>query len=851
MAANFEHCVGRIQEAAGRKLSDDEVLGIVETIQRAATRIRKGEKATASTGAGERVDYVAQKLAEEAAREHVAEADRQVRNASLQAVKLGQRQAEIAAAASVGMSRLDALSRLIAMRADGKMNAESIEQRVLGVEASLKRHLGDTWDALGSDFLGFIQDADKVRTLIRELRGENTGDAMARKGAQAWRDTAEAARRMFNDAGGEVGHLDDWGFPQHHSQEKVARAGKETWVNAVLPALDRSRYIDDFGTPWTEPKLREFLGKAWDTIATNGYANIEPGQFKGKGAVANRHAEARQIHFASADAYMTYWANFGEKTFPQVLEGHINAMARDVAMLEQFGPNPETTYRTLRDQALKAEAKANPKELAKAEHAATRVDNLWNVASGKTAPVANQAIAKSFQVLRDLNVAGKLGSAVWASVFGDKVMLETMSHLNGLPAMQRWSNELRLLSPTQAAERASLRQQGLMLDYMRNAMSRWGDDLGATPWVGKVANAVMRASGMSAINEFRRGAFGLSLMDSLGRTVAEARSLKDVHAQDMHLLSSYGINERDWSIWRLAQLEDYGHGNDRMLTPDAIARIPDEALAKAGVIASGDRMAEAGQRARQDAIHKLLGAINSESRYAVIEPGWRERAQLFGGLERGTIKGEVTRAFWQFKSFPIAQFERAWDVAMSRPTTGGKVGVIAGVITMTTLAGAMLIQVQDLLAGKDPRPMDWKFGLTSFIKGGALGIYGDFLYGINETRYGTGLLEAAAGPTIGPALDLLTSTLKAGKDASEGKQTHLAAKYLTIGKGFVPGSNLWYTKAATDHLIFQNLQEMLSPGYLASMRARTQGDFGQDWWWAPGTTAPQRAPNPDNALRTR
>jgi hypothetical protein len=47
---------------------------------------------------------------------------------------------------------------------------------------------------------------------------------------------------------------------------------------------------------------------------------------------------------------------------------------------------------------------------------------------------------------------------------------------------------------------------------------------------------------------------------------------------------------------------------------------------------------------------------------------------------------------------------------------------------------------------------DWyKFWGAAFLQGGALGIYGDFLYGINQTRYGSGPIEALAGPHDRPA----------------------------------------------------------------------------------------------------
>lgn len=178
----------------------------------------------------------------------------------------------------------------------------------------------------------------------------------------------------------------------------------------------------------------------------------------------------------------------------------------------------------------------------------------------------------------------------------------------------------------------------------------------------------------------------------------------------------------------------------------------------------------------------------------------------------------------------------------------GKALMGAYLFVATTLTGAMIMQVKDVLSGKDPRAMmnedRFKFWSSAALQGGALGIYGDFLYGINETRYGSGPLETLAGPTIGPLMELgLVQPLNAAKKFSEGKETNLLAQTAQDLKGFVPGGNIWYTKAAMDHLIFQNVMEALSPGYLANMRRKTRKDYGQDWWWEPGEPMPDRAPD--------
>jgi len=62
-------------------------------------------------------------------------------------------------------------------------------------------------------------------------------------------------------------------------------------------------------------------------------------------------------------------------------------------------------------------------------------------------------------------------------------------------------------------------------------------------------------------------------------------------------------------------------------------------------------------------------------------------------------------------------------------------------------------------------------------------------------------------------------------------------------KGNTPGANLWYLKGALDHLIFHQLQEYFSPGYLRKMKQRSEREFGQKYWWEPGEPIPDRAPD--------
>lgn len=841
------HCIQRLRQAAGRSLTDDEVRDIFERIHRAARDIRAGRTPTPKTaGLGQPVDNVIIRAAQEAADQMKAEAALAKRQAHLQLVRMGARLRDFDTLKQSGVEPLNA-AELTLVRNYRGVNVDSLEAKVEGTKAYFLSKLRPAWDALGRDFAGFFQDQNKLRLLIRELRGENTGDAMARAGAKAFHDVAEEARQVFNAAGGDIGRLDDWGMPQHHSQFKVASAGRDSWVDTILPLLDRSRYVDDAGLPWTDATLRDFLGKAWDTIATNGHANSQPGAFTGMGKRANRHAEHRQIHFKDADSVLRYWEQFGERTAVEILYGHVSTMARDIAFLEHYGPNPNTTWALLRGQALKDATIDSPKDTVALEGKAAKLDTLYEYAAGRTKPSANRNVSMVADGIASLNVAGKLGGASLASLFGDKAMMEAVSHLNNLPLLQRWRTELGLLNPAARADRRLLQRQGLMLDSIRSGLSRFYEGLGESGMPGRIANAVMRISGMNAINDIRKGAFGASMMDAIGHEISRGVDFARLSDSDIRLLRNYGITEVDWNTWKLAPLMDIGTGNRSALTPEGIARIPDDALRNAHIIAQTATAADAA-KARRDAIVKLMGAINTESEFAIVTPGWKERAQFYGDLQRGTVKGEIVRSALQFKSFPWAMIQRGMDAVANAEGPVGKAAMAAYLITATTLAGAMLSQVRQMLAGKDPLKMTEEKALqfwgNALLAGGGLGIYGDFLYGITHTRYGSGAIEALSGPTLGPILELTAvQPLKALENRIEGKETHLMAQTIQDLKGFIPGNNLFYTKAALDHLVWQQVMEQLSPGYLATIRSRTLKEYGQEWWWNPGETAPDRPPD--------
>lgn len=834
-------CIDAVKQAVGRDLNDAELKGVEERISRHLRQnAARDPQGTLAMTAEQRFTEAAKTAAEEFRIEQAKKAQR-VSLQILANAKLEQHLAQFSG------DKLDGLARVVAFHADGKGNTLSIESQAKAIERDALRQMIGTMEATNPKFFGLFENNAGVKALVKELFGEDSGVKEAKDGAAQFKAVSEALRQRFNRGGGEIGHLEDWGMPHHHSQLNVAKAGREQWIADIMPMLDRSRYTNADGSRMNDADLNVFLTHAWETIATGGVNKIEPGQFRGNGMRANRGNEGRQIHFKDADSYLGYQAKYGEHTPYEVMIRHISGVAKDIALVETLGPNPDHAFRMFRDIAVKEATMADPTKAGKIQKQVVSLENLYNLTSGKTLPVASENLAKTFDTLRHWLTASRLGSAVISSL-SDEATLYITAHVNNLPELKVFANELAAMNPANQMEKRMALRAGLAMNTLISSLNRFGQEgLGAS-FSSKLASTVLRASGLNAITEARKRAFGVTMMSSLGQLTKDFDSLGKLDKADHRILLSKGITEAEFAVWRKAALEDWGNGNNTMLTPDAIYRIPDAELAG---LADDlfPKMPVDAQTLKERAATRLLGVVLEETDVAVIEPGVKERAMMMSNLQRGTWKGELARSFFLFKSFPLAMIERHFMRGMGMETAGGKAAYIASLVAATTVLGAAALQINEVLSGRDPRnmnPME-KGGARNWIqamlKGGSLGIYGDFLFS-EQTQHGGSPVASVLGPVIGMGEDIFNLTQGNLVQFAHGKTTHAGAELVRFAKGNLPGANLWYTKAALDHMVFHQLQDYFSPGYLAAMRSRAYREFGQRYWWEPGQVVPDRPPNP-------
>ena len=244
------------------------------------------------------------------------------------------------------------------------------------------------------------------------------------------------------------------------------------------------------------------------------------------------------------------------------------------------------------------------------------------------------------------------------------------------------------------------------------------------------------------------------------------------------------------------------------------------------------------QRIRDEIASQFQAHLLDEQGMAVVEAGLRERTWMSPGTRKGTGMGEIQKSMLQFKSFSAAFLMRHGSRAMSFEKGSSKAAYGASIFAMTTLLGALVVQLKELANGNDPQTM-WdsedpqktiNFFTRSAVQGGGLSIMGDILVAGTDTS-GRSASDFMVGPFGSDAKAVLGLTVGNLTQYYEGKDTNAANEAFKLLKGKIPAQNLWYTKAAANRMAFDEIQDFVAPGYREKLlqKAERQQDRTRFW----------------------
>lgn len=853
-------CVRAVNAAMNRAIGRDLNAREVQNIEARVSRwMRQLGRANPSSWAAKSEPERLTEAGVAAAREIVADARRRKDNLERRVLRTEALQGFVDGQVSQGRDtlRIAAFDRILAPRADagGAPEGGAVDQRAQGAYSDAVARMVEFFEAGKRRgiwrFIPFNEPGTN-RALRRALAGETKDVPPEFAGlAKLAHETIDILRRRFNAAGGEIGRLEDWGEPHVWSDlrliREIKRRGADAVIGEFVAAADRRKYVNEDGSPMTNDELTAFMTAALETIRTEGANKRVRGERPdyAVSVAANRHRAHREIHLRQ-DAVAAMLDKYSELGAMESLLRHLRALSRDVALIETFGPNAALSAQHLLERAFDADMAAFPERGVEIQTRRDAAERLLNNLTGADAG-ARTPLGDAMAVIRGYVAFKSLGSTVITSLT-DPVIMAFTAKARGMRAAQLWINDVKAFV---GIDRRWAKRAGLITDTVAGYADRLNTDyLAARDITARAASFTVKATGLNWVTEARRAAYGMTMMDAIGRLVSENESIAAVKADEdrIALADVLSVSEDIWAVWRLAELEDRG-ANHTLLSPQSIYAISDADLQ---TVIDGQAAAIEPDILRQRAASALLGIVKDETNTAVITAGVRERAALALGTRAGTLGGELIRSITMFKAFPWTFLTRQME--LSRSLGGANVWRYrAGMFVSLTIMGAIVNWLYDLQNGRDPRAIDptSREGRNGFwqalLRGGALGFYGDLLTPDPVTGQ-SNVMGAIGGPVAGIVNDAYNVTALNAAQAAAGEETNAGPEAVRFAQRTLT-PNWWFTKSLTDRYIFQALQEEIEPGYNERMARRLYNARGTTYWWEPATPIEAaRAPDLSRAI---
>lgn len=662
---------------------------------------------------------------------------------------------------------------------------------------------------------------------------------------------AELARTQANRFGAMIGKLDGWSGVQTHDVDKMVRAGKDAWVGYIASKLDGERTFPD--APSSE-EAAQILGDIYDTIITGTPKASDaptPGGYVSPANLADSLGKHRVLHFKDAATAIAYRNEFGFGTAIGGMFNHLGRMSHVLGLLDGMGPNPEAMFDSLVNETregVRNDPSISPRQKAKWSKQLTTQSGMlksaFTIGTGMHSYVGGSETAADIMGgIRTLQRAGKLGGATLTSVPSDTVTSALAAQFRGTSftrsLMTQLTGMMRGRPKGEQAELAYLTSaawDGWINHVMRGRLALDSP----RGFFGAMEEKFFRFNLLTQTTDLSRGVAGRTMAAEMGMHSKHAYA--ELNPKYRHVLGLNGIDAPRWEAIRQASLRNVD--GRKYLTPDRIDTL-DEAHLEPLI---ADRLAQMNpganrlpmvrqrllEQARHDLKHDVIRFFADEASFAVVTPDdATTKWTTWGGSQRGTPAGEIARMVMQFKATPIAFVQRPFArlIYGRRKDAGWGEGVahFGAYLTGLLLAGYMSMTAKDMVKGYWPprNPSDPRTMGASLLQSGAMGILGDFLFA-NNSRFGGGTLETAAGPTLGSVgsgvdalLDLKDFALSGGQDKLS-KTAAFNALY-----GWAPFVNTFYLAPIMNYLWVNSLREALSPGYLRRTARDRERQYGQ------------------------
>lgn len=835
-------CRTAVEGVLGRKLTDKEADLLEQAFIKASKELPQEDiKAWKSMSDEERAEAIADRAIKNYTDQHIKEVTNLINDLEIREAL------ELELTSHSKLNPLEALNRKLVMHTD-QSGIQSVEHNIQAIEVRYMGALADVFTKTQKG-LGYLIDADKVKLLVKEIFGKPSGDAEIAGLAKSVHDTLEQLRLHYNRYGGDIKKLANYGIPQSHSHYKVISKGQDGWVDYTFPLVDRSKYRHEAtGKLMNDAEVKEVLKAVYSTISSEGHnkASVQAHAVQSETDLPvgmnmqALHQHHREVHFKDADAWVKYQEDFGEVNFHDLLSNHIRRMSTEIGMMQTFGSNPEKLVKQLGHDLLN-KMMQDPKyvkEHRKIQKQAALINKHYDELAGQALPIDSN-LAQVGGMLRSFTVATKMGSA-FITAFSDQATMKLASEMHGIAYTKVFGKHLKQF--TNKEDRDFAISIGLGVRELTNALVRFGDDdlasastklAKANTNTRKIANAVIRASGLNHITASAKRAFGVSLMHHVSN-LNSTKKWAELGPKDKKMLEGGGITEHEWNALQLVTRTEAPTG-EKLITNQDIFKMSDDVILnyynfdKTGYTAQ--ELADHAFRLKEQLANKYMNNIYTETNAAVLEVGARETTFMGLGRERGTVANELTRFFWQFKQFGLSMVTRQWTRAMAQGTPQEKFVYLAKLFAYTTFMGAIVAQIQNLTQGKDlDDPTTLDFYMKSIVKGGSASFLADAISATSDPT------ERSVKDFIIPAafkdvMSVGTMVSGAGTAYLSERESSYGAEAINVAKNNIPFQNVWYSRLVFDRLVIAEMQELFDEGYRERKQRRQENNHNTSYWW--------------------
>lgn len=643
----------------------------------------------------------------------------------------------------------------------------------------------------------------------------------AEKIGKALVDLQETARRRQNLAGADIVRMKGFISHQTHDRHVMNRKGFEAWAELVRGKLD----FDGMKIPVA--RREAYLESVYNAIVSTQRKDTEPSplgkMFKGSQNLAKSMSRSRSLKFKTGKDFLEYNRIYGSGSLREsVLQG-MTVAAKNVGVMERLGTNPSLMLDKIIDDIGRRERDTN---LDAVTYLRDRKDNMQaklDVVTGDVNIGSDTTLAKVGEWLRAIKTMATLGGSV-VSAMTDIGFNSTNRMYQGRSLLGAWSDAVT--SPVLGMGKNARKMSDLLAVGMDTAlgsvMSRFSSDDYIPGGIHGAMNTFFKLNLLGPWTDAVKTGATMILSRDFAMNAGSAFSGLPMEYQ--RLLNIYGIDAKQWDVIRAAKAvaED---GREYILPGDI-----DNLSGQLFTGLSRFQQAELKRKAKEN----LFTLYSSEADFAAPTPGAREQTIMKtagrSAIGPDSALGQALRMFWQFKAFGLTATTKVGGRAIAG---GGSKLQAANLIAGSILLGVAVVQLKEIMKGREPLEPGMDLFTKGLLQGGAAGLYADFLIGANYNEYGRSPLETISGPVIG---DLMTGLKLANGlifSSMEGEPSVEGRDVISIIKGNTPYANLFYGKMALDYLVWYQLQEMLNPGYVQRMERNLKNRSGQEMFISP------------------